>query len=133
MEVWAEAMRSLNTADDNTDLNLVLKVINENNSIPVIVMDSQNRAQTFRNIKVTGKDYEDSLRNAAILGKSLLSKGKNIKIELDDSTHDYIQVCYDESLMIRRLSAYPYIQLGVVMIFVVIAIFALLTSKKAER
>ena len=133
MEVWAEAMRSLNTADDNTDLNLVLKVINENNSIPVIVMDSQNRAQTFRNIKVTGKDYEDSLRNAAILGKSLLSKGKNIKIELDDSTHDYIQVCYDESLMIRRLSAYPYIQLGVVMIFVVIAIFALLTSKKAEQ
>ena len=62
-----------------------------------------------------------------------LKQGKNIKIELDDSTHDYIQVCYDESLMIRRLSAYPYIQLGVVMLFVVIAIFALLTSKRAEQ
>ena len=37
MEVWAEAMRSLNMADDNTDLNLVLKVINENNTIPIIV------------------------------------------------------------------------------------------------
>ena len=37
MEVWAEAMRSLNTADENTDLNLVLKVIDENNNIPVIV------------------------------------------------------------------------------------------------
>ena len=36
MEVWAEAMRSLNNADDNTDLNLVLKVINENNTIPVV-------------------------------------------------------------------------------------------------
>ena len=35
--------------------------------------------------------------------------------------------------MIRRLSAYPYIQLGVVMLFVVIAIFALLTSKRAEQ
>ncbi len=34
MEVWAEAMRSLNKADENTDLNLVLKVINENNTIP---------------------------------------------------------------------------------------------------
>lgn len=62
-----------------------------------------------------------------------MKQGKNIKIELDDSTHDYIQVCYDESLMIRRLSAYPYIQLGVVMLFVVIAIFALLTSKRAEQ
>ena len=39
MEVWAEAMRSLNSADENTDLNLVLKVINGNNTIPVIVLD----------------------------------------------------------------------------------------------
>ena len=29
MAVWAEAMRSLNKADDNTDLNLVLKVLND--------------------------------------------------------------------------------------------------------
>ncbi len=39
MEIWAEAMRSLNTADENTDLNLVLKIINTNDFIPVIVMD----------------------------------------------------------------------------------------------
>ena len=32
MEVWAEAMRTLNNADENTDLNLVLKVLNENHS-----------------------------------------------------------------------------------------------------
>ena len=40
MEVWAEAMRSLNTADESTDLNLVLKVINENHTIPVVVTDT---------------------------------------------------------------------------------------------
>jgi two-component system, sporulation sensor kinase D len=113
MAVWAEAMRTLNNADENTDLNLVLKVINENNSIPVIVMDSESHAQTFRNVDVEGKDYADSLAYASAIGQRLLKQGKNIKIELDDSTHDYIQVCYDESLMIRRLSAYPYIQLGV--------------------
>ena len=28
MEIWAEAIHSLSTADDNTDLNLVLKVLN---------------------------------------------------------------------------------------------------------
>ena len=33
MAVWAEAMRTLNNADENTDLNLVLKVINENNFV----------------------------------------------------------------------------------------------------
>lgn len=133
MEVWAEAMRTLNNADENTDLSLVLKVINENNSIPVIVMDKDGQAQTFRNIDIAGKDYADSLRQAAILGKQLLAQNKNIKIVLDEKTNDYLLVCYDESRMIRRLSVYPYVQLGIVMIFVVIAIFALLTSKRAEQ
>lgn len=133
MEVWAEAMRSLNNADENTDLSLVLKVINENNSIPVVVMDAQNHAQTFRNIDIDAENEKDSLLQASALGKKLLMQGKNIKIELDDSTHNYIQVCYDESLILRRLTAYPFIQLGVVLIFVVVAIFALLTSKRAEQ
>ena len=133
MAVWAEAMRSLNNADENTDLNLVLKVINENNTIPVVVLDSKGNAQLFRNISVSGKDYADSLQNAAILGHALLQRGKNIKILLNEDSHDYIQVCYDESLLIKRLSAYPLVQLGIVLIFVVVAIFALLTSKKAEQ
>lgn len=134
MEVWAEAMHSLNTADENTDLNLVLKVINENNTIPVIVLDSKGNAQTFRNVDVDGKSYEDSLRNAQNLGNIWLAQGRNIKIGLDsDSGNDYIQVVYDDSLMLKRLQAYPLVQLGVVLIFVVIAIFALLTSKKAEQ
>ena len=58
MEIWAEAMRSLNMADETTDLNLVLKVINENNTIPVIVTDAGGNVQTFRNVKLNGETYE---------------------------------------------------------------------------
>ena len=142
MEVWAEAMRSLNMADENTDLNLVLKVINENNTIPVIVLDSKGEAQTFRNVvELEGVDDVDSLKKASKLGREWLEAGNNIKIELGGKVgetsnavgHDYIQVCYDESLMLKRLAVYPIVQLGVVMIFVIVAIFALLTSKRAEQ
>lgn len=142
MEVWAEAMRSLNMADENTDLNLVLKVINENNTIPVIVLDSKGEAQTFRNVVgLEGVDDVDSLKKASKLGREWLEAGNNIKIELGGKVgetsnavgHDYIQVCYDDSLMLKRLAVYPIVQLGVVMIFVVVAIFALLTSKRAEQ
>ena len=38
MEIWAQALRSLNSADENTDLSLVLEVLNSNNTIPVIVV-----------------------------------------------------------------------------------------------
>ena len=134
METWATAMRALSKADDNPDLELVLKVINENNTIPVVVMDSKGNAQFFRNIEVKGKDYADSLKNATALGRILLNENKNIRISIDDGNHsDYINVCYNDSLMLKRLHVYPFVQLGVVMLFVVVAIFALLTSKKAEQ
>lgn len=133
MAVWAEAMRTLNNADEKTDLNLVLKVINENNTIPVVVLDSQGNAQVFRNVTLSGADFNDSLKNAALLGKTFLRKGRHIKIMLTQKNNEYIQVCYDESLMLKRLAAYPLVQLGIVLIFVVVAIFALLSSKKAEQ
>lgn len=134
MEIWAEAMRALNSADENTDLNLVLKVINENNKIPVIVVDAAEQVQTFRNVELSGRTYEDSLSFALKLAQDYRTANKYIRISLNDSIqHDYIDVCYDESLMLKRLATYPYIQLGVVLIFVVVAIFALMTSKRAEQ
>ncbi len=134
MEVWAEAMRSLNSADENTDISLVLKVINDNQTIPVVVMDEAGHAQFFRNMDVRGKTYEDSLRHAAVIGRNLKASGKFVRIEVGDTTQEaYQYICYDDSVMLKRLSSWPYIQLGVVMIFVVIAIFALLTSKRAEQ
>ena len=50
-----------------------------------------------------------------------------------DPDADYIEICYDNSLMLTRLAYYPYIQLSVVIIFVLIAIFSLFTSMKAEQ
>ena len=132
MELWAEAMRSLNMPDTNTDLNLVLKVIEDNNSIPVIVIDDDQQITAFRNVKIREKNEEDSLLYLQSEVQRMKKMKRFIRINLESSS-DYIDVCYDESLMIKRLNVYPYIQLGVVMIFVIIAIFALLTSKKAEQ
>ena len=135
MEVWAEAMRTLSNADENTDINLVLRVINGNNTIPVIVTDSTGAVQDFRNLSATGcKTYDDSLAYAHREAGRLRNAGRAIRVSLtDEPSSDYIFVCYDDSLMLRRLATYPYVQLGVVMLFVVIAIFALLTSKRAEQ
>jgi len=124
-------MRSLNNADETTDLNLVLTVIDENNTIPVVVTDEVGNVQTFRNVNIKSAD---TLAYLSSLAEKMKSVNRYIRIELDDSTKtDYIDVCYDESVMIKRLNIYPYVSLGVVMIFVVVAIFALLTSKRAEQ
>ena len=46
---------------------------------------------------------------------------------------DYIYVYYEESVLLRQLTIYPYVQLGVVAIFFIVAIVALLASKRAEQ
>ncbi len=135
MEIWAEAMRSLNTADENTDLNLVLKIIDTNDLIPIVVLDKDGRVENFRNVKISASTIADSLSYLADVGQYMKEKGNSIRIVIDDNNPEteYIDVCFDDSLMLKRLIYYPFVQLGVVMIFVVIAVFALLTSKKAEQ
>ena len=132
MEVWAEAMRSLNAADEHTDLALVLKVINENHTIPVIVINRQGHVQTYRNVKLKGKNQADSIKDAVAQAQRMRTDGHVIRIMLDNR-NDYIDVCYAESLLLRRLSWYPYVQLGVILLFAGLAVFALLTLKRAEQ
>lgn len=134
MEVWAEAMRSFNMADETTDLGLVLKVINENHTIPVVVLDANGVPQVSRNLQIGGLSESDSVSYVKNLGEKLFKTGRYIRISMDDSDRRaYIDVCYDDSTILKRLAYYPYVQLGVVLIFVVVAIFALLTSKRAEQ
>ena len=127
MEVWAQAMQTLQEADETTDLTLVLSVIQGNKTIPVIVLDSDEQVMDYRNVDIRDKD---SARYVADYGHRMYKAGHFIQI--GDSV-DYQLVCYDESTLLKRLSQYPYWQLGIVMIFVVVAIFALLSSKRAEQ
>jgi len=129
MKVWAQAMHAINAADENTDLTLATAVIEGNNTIPVIVMDSEGNVADWRNIDVSGAD---TLAFVTSYGRRMQQAGDFIKIDYGDGS-DYLVVCYDESTMLKRLTQFPYWQLGIVMIFAVVAVFALLSSKRAEQ
>lgn len=129
MEVWAEAIKNLQTADANTDLTMVLKVLNANHTIPVIVTDQNEVVQTYRNIGISSADTITALKEKLT---QFNHEGNHIRINLNEQG-DYLNVYYGASLMLTRLAVYPYVQLTVVLIFVLIAIFALLSSKKAEQ
>ena len=139
MEIWADALNVLNNADENTDLSLVLNVLQGNNTIPVIVMNSDGKVTDYRNIDVIAQTAQDSADYVMRYGQQMHRSGNYIRIQLSDGdsvTHhsqDYQLVCYDESILLKRLQQWPYVQLGIVMIFVVVAIFALLASKRAEQ
>ena len=132
MQVWAEAMRSLNSADEHTDLNLVLTVLDGNNTIPVIVTDSKGAINNYRNISIDAG--EDSLAVLHGLVSGMRESGNIIRIEMGSyAPNDYIEVCYDDSLILTQLAYYPYVQLMVAIVFFLVCLVAILSSKRAEQ
>lgn len=131
MEIWAEAMRSLIHADENTDLGLVLKVINSNHTIPLILLDEQGKIVEHRNVDLP--THGDTLAILQADAARMTADGRVMHIALSPSAGGTFSLCYDESLMLRRLSAFPYVQLGVVALFILIALFALFTSMRSEQ
>ena len=75
----------------------------------------------------------DTSLDDAVLREALSMKNAGRVIRIDFGHSDYMEICYADSLILRRLAWWPYVQLGVVLIFVVVAIFALLSSKRAEQ
>ena len=129
MQVWADAMHAINEAGPDDDMSLAFSVISSNSTIPVVVVGRNNDVLDYSNIDVEGQDTLVFLQHFA----QRMQRADNcIRINIGDSS-DYELVCYDESVMLKRLSAWPYVQLGIVLIFVVVAIFALLSSKRAEQ
>ena len=129
MEIWTEAMRAFNNADESTDLTLVLTVIRGNNTIPVIVLDDRGGIESYSNVRIHGTDTLGYLMHQAA---AMRDAGNIIRMDMNEPGR-YYEVCYDDSLMLKRLGAYPYVQFGVFIVFLLVALFALLSMKRSEQ
>ena len=129
MEIWTEAMRTFNNADEGTDLSLVLTVIRGNSTIPVIVLDNKGGIDSYSNVHIQGADTLGFLMQTAA---AMREAGHIIRMDLSEPG-EYYDVCYDESLMLKRLEVYPYVQFGVFIVFLAVALFALLSMKRSEQ
>ena len=132
MQIWAGAMDYLNRADENTDLSLVLAVLNENTTIPVAVTDKSGAITLHRNI-----DIPSGVDSLAVLMEQVAAmrgEGRVIRIALGaEESSDYLEVCYADSLILKQLAYYPYVQLLVVLLFFTVCSLAILSSKRAEQ
>ena len=129
MEIWTEAMRTFNNADEGTDLSLVLTVIRGNSNIPVIVLDNKGGIDSYSNVRIQGTDTLGFLMHRAAV---MREAGHIIRMDMNEPG-EYYDVCYDDSLMLKRLEIYPYVQFGVFMVFLAVALFALLSMKRSEQ
>lgn len=127
IEIWAEATKEMASNVDNLNMILVVEVLNSNTTIPVILYDKKDNYYTSKNIDLPETDQQEFLKKKADLFKK---KHSPIAIEAEDFDQ---YVYYDDSYTLKRLQLYPYVQLGALLIFVVIAFFALFTTMKMEQ
>ena len=127
MEVWAEATRLTASKNTAVDLSLVLKILEGNTTIPVVLCNDKDSIMFVKNINLPENDVEE-FKKAKV--KKLKSKN-TIVIDMEDGTFQYVY--YDDSIILKRLLIYPYAQLTVVFVFIAIAFLALASTKKAEQ
>jgi signal transduction histidine kinase len=127
IELWAEATRQFILADESTNIDFILKIIEGNTTIPVIIVDKNDNKLHSRNIKEPAKNVEKFYINEIV---RLKSKNPHIEVKLDE---DIQYIYYDDSLLLKKLYYFPYIQLGVIFVFLLIAFLAFSSTKKEEQ
>lgn len=125
MEIWAAATEWMAKGNESSDMSLVLKILRSNTTIPVILYDEKTGALSSNNIPLP-----EGNASAFLMRKKDEFAAKHTPIELTELNQ---AVYYDDSVLLKRLQYYPYVQLGVIAVFIAMAFFALLSAQKAEQ
>lgn len=151
MNIWAGATERIADAGMDTDMEFLLKIISQNNNIPVLTCDSDFNITEFRNFHLPYHEEGDKSlfldlapKNQKFLSDRLLKAagGKSLE-ELSNQNPHFIQVkftggenlfiYYEDSRLLKRLSVYPYVQIGVMVILTIILCLAVIYTKRAEQ
>lgn len=150
MEIWADATKTIinmgsMSEDDNPerysslDIDFLLKIIEENRNIPVMLADDDDHIILHRNFDLP--EPIDSLRPLYISEKNFkyltrklqeLQRSPNV-IHIIISPGIRQHLYYEDSKLLRLLNFYPYVQVLVMLIFVTVVYFAVMSTKKAEQ
>ena len=129
MELWAEATRIVIGAPLESELAFPFSVIESNTHIPVILTDSIGEILGSKNIDTTGVKHPE-----AYMQKQLkLAREENDSLLISLGPDSYQLLFYRDSILLRKLTLFPYVQLGVIVLFILVSYIAFSVSRKAEQ
>lgn len=129
VELWANAYKSLDRADENTDIGFLFDVIKNNETVPVILVDEEDDIKAWRNL-----DSLRAIRDPDYLKNELESmKGGHEPIRIEIAPGDLNFIYYKDSDALVQLRWFPFIQLAVIAVFVLIGYFTLSVTPQAEQ
>ena len=126
IELWAEGIRSLQLNPDQ-DVSLINRILEQNETIPVILIDDNGNVVDYRNIKLPKRNGDEVLKEKL---QDMKEEDRLIEIELINGKN---YIYFDDSSLLKSLAWYPFVQLGAIITFILIAYLAFSYSKSAEQ
>ena len=130
MQIWAEAIRQMQISENEVEINFCLEIIRNNTSIPVILTADDNIVVQTRNLSDSLAIMSDSAYSARRI-EALRAKHDPIVINLPDNHKNFIY--YDDSTVLKQLAHFPFIQMSIIAIFLLVAYLAFSSSRRAEQ
>jgi len=128
IELWAEATRLISLPDTVQNVDFLSAIIDNNNTVPVILTDESDNIISVRNFD------ESKSSDLEYLKKTLRKiKEKNKPIINNLEAGHYNLIYYQDSIILTMLIFYPYIQLGIIILFIIVSYLAFSSSRKAEQ
>ena len=121
MELWANATQKLIKAEPDEDIDFYTTIIERNTTIPVYMLDSAGNVLYMRNVKKPVKD------------PTTLYGPIEIRFKDFDGTQVLQYIYYDQSMLLTQLRYVPYAQFAVIIIFVLLAVFSIITTQRNEQ
>ena len=143
IELWAQATKHLVSLTGEGDYSLAIKVISENNNIPVILVDACDSILENRNFQNFTKT-DSFFINLGIITPQIIDN-KFLRSELNEMKEsgdepieiniigDKQWIYYKDSALLYRLRYYPVYQLGFIGLFMFIAYFMFSASRRSEQ
>ena len=128
IELWAEATRQLIMADEDDNIDLILSVMEGNTTIPVYMVDSAHQLLLSRNVREPKHNKEEFYQQRI---NNLRLSQEPIIVQVNEEVTQYIY--YEDSILLRRLYWFPYVQLAVIIAFIAIAVIALIMAQRSEQ
>jgi sensor histidine kinase YesM len=130
VRTWAKAVKiSGDPAVDDANLNFYLELIQDNTTIPAIVVDENNQiTNQFINL-----DKEMLNKRGYLEEKKNEFAEENEPIPIPIAKGIVHKVYYGESSVLKQLRYYPFVVLGVVALFILVSYFAFSFSRRAEE
>ncbi len=126
--LWANATKELVNAEN--DFDFLLGIIKDNETIPVILVDDEGNINASRNLDTAREDDKTYLEHEL---EEMKQQHEPIKILYDEANQKYNYLYYKNSLILTQLKRYPYYQLSIIAIFILVAYLAFSSSRRAEQ